>query len=216
MNGVTFGNKHSYTDFNMILTSRTIPLPEPKTYVIDVPCADGQIDLSTALTDGDIKYKNRKIKMKFSLLPSNTPVETAKSTIAQHLHGKTMQVIFDADSNFYYTGRCKITEFNTDHVPITMTVEMDADPYKFNITETSIQNTATSAGRTVNVPEQKMKVVPVINVSANMTLVYKAKNYSLLTGDNIIPDVVLSSGADNTLVFKGSGTFKIKFRGGEL
>ena len=215
MKGVLFNEKHSYSDFGLVLNSKDISLPEPKTYIIDVPCADGSLDLSTALTGGDIKYQNRTIKLDFTILKPWNQLESLKSIIANHLHGKVMKVIFDADFDFFYTGRCRISNFNTSTVPATLTIEVDAEPYKFNIEETVISETV-SGTKTIYIDEQKMKVVPTITVSTDMTLTYKTKMFQLHTGENIIPEIMLSSAEDNELLFTGSGNVTIKFRGGEL
>ena len=216
MKGVLFGDKHSYTDFGLVLNSKDIALPEPKTYIVDVPCADGSLDLSTALTGGDIKYKNRLIKLDFTVLKPWGQLEVLRSTIANHLHGKIMKVIFDADYDFFYTGRCRITSFNTTAIPATVSIEVDAEPYKFDIHETVISETV-SGEKTICVDEQNMKVVPTITVSSDMTLTYKTKLYQLFTGDNIIPELMLSSTSeDNELLFNGQGDVTITFRGGEL
>lgn len=215
MNGVWFDDKHSFSDFGLVLNSRNIPLPEPKTYTIEVPCADGILDLSTALTGGEVKYANRAIDMTFTVMSSGSQLETVKSRIANHLHGKTMNVVFDADSGFFYSGRCKIAEFNTSVNPAIMTISVDADPYKYN-SEVTTETVTVSSSASVTIDDQNMKVVPTITVSDDMQLVYKTKNYSLLEGDNIIADVVLSSGSNNVLQFVGNGTATITFRGGEL
>jgi hypothetical protein len=215
MKGVLFDEKHSYTDFGLVLNSKEIGLPEPKTYIIDVPCADGSLDLSTALTGGEIKYKNRLIKLNFTVLKPWNQLEILRSTIANHLHGKIMKVIFDADYDFFYTGRCRITSFNTSVIPATVTIEMDAEPYKYDIHETVIFETV-SGSKTIYVDDQTMKVVPTITVSSDMTLTYKTKMYQLFSGENIIPEIMLSSMEDNELVFSGNGDVTITFRGGEL
>jgi hypothetical protein len=215
MKGVLFDEKHSYSDFGLILNSKDISLPEPKTYIIDVPCADGSLDLSTALTGGDIKYQNRKIKLDFTILKPWNQLESLKSIIANHLHGKIMKVIFDADYDFFYTGRCRISNFKTDTIPATLTIEIDAEPYKFNIEETVIQETV-SGEKTIHIDEQKMKVVPTITVTNDMTLTYKTKLFQLFRGENIIPEIMLFTAEENELLFSGNGNVTIKFRGGEL
>lgn len=215
MKGVLFNEKHSYSDFGLILNSKDIPLPEPKTYIVDVPCADGSLDLSTALTGGVMKYKNRLIKLDFTIMKPWNQLESFKSIIASHLHGKIMKVIFDADTDFFYTGRCKVTNFNASVIPATLTIEVDAEPYKMNIEETVISETI-SGEKTIIIDEQKMKVVPTITVSSDMTLTYKTKLHQLISGDNIIPEIMLYSAEDNELLFNGEGNVTIKFRGGEL
>lgn len=46
MKGVTFGTYHSYDDFNLLLTSKEVAAPKVKTIEIDVPGADGALDLT--------------------------------------------------------------------------------------------------------------------------------------------------------------------------
>ena len=55
MKGVRFGDYHSYNDFSLILTSKTIGTPTPKTETIDIPGGDGVLDLTEFLVEyGDI------------------------------------------------------------------------------------------------------------------------------------------------------------------
>lgn len=52
MTGVSFGNVHSYDDLELILSSFKITPPKPKTYRINIAAADGDIDITEALTGG--------------------------------------------------------------------------------------------------------------------------------------------------------------------
>lgn len=232
MKGIIFGTKHSYDDLDLILNSKSIPLPEPKTYILDVPGADGSLDLSTALTDGTMKYKNRELQFNFTINKPFEEWEQVKSKIAAYLHGKIMEVRVEADEGYFYSGRCKVENISTKNPKATLTITVDADPYKYDDLDSSERtewegfdgnplewnySITVSTETTTIVPPQKMKVVPTINVSADMTLVYKTSQIALYEGDNIIPSVVLSElQADNTLKFLGTGTAKIKFRGGVL
>lgn len=216
MKAVWFNDKHSYFDFNLVLKSKEIPLPEAKTYLVDVPCADGQLDLSTALTGGKIKYKNRQIKMIFTSMASWNQLEQIKSIIANYLHGKVMKVIFDSDNEFFYEGRCSIVSFKTDVYPAELEVDVDAEPYKYKLDKTK-KSFHVSGSKTLTIENQKMDTIPVINVSADMTLTYKSRQYSLTAGDNVIVDIVLSNkSSDNTLVFNGTGDVVISYQEGEL
>ena len=67
MIGVQIGEKHTYKDWNLILTSTDIDFPDPKTETVDIPGADGELDFSEVLT-GDISYKNRKISFEFEMV----------------------------------------------------------------------------------------------------------------------------------------------------
>lgn len=232
MKGVYFGDKHSFNDFHMVLNSRNIPLPVPKTHYVPIPGTDGSLDLSTALTGGKVKYENREITMNFTLLEPAAEWDNSRSTLSNYLHGKVMNVRFEADPDWFYTGRCRIDSFTTKKGAATVTIKMLAEPYKYDVLDSlerikwqlygsdkvihcSLKNLTVTGNLTIKVPPQQMDVVPTIITSADMQLKYGAKQYGLFTGDNVIADVVLSSGI-NMLTFIGSGTVSIKFRGGAL
>ena len=130
-NGVIFGTLHSYDDFGMILTKKSMPMPERKSYEISIPGANGKLDLSTALTDGVTVYENRVLTFEFDLLVSPARRAAAYSAIAAALHFKKMPVIVDEDPEWYYDGLCKVAGNADDAVNhSTVTVEVDAYPYK--------------------------------------------------------------------------------------
>ena len=59
MNGVLFGNKHSLKDWGIYLITRPkITPPSIKTTYIEIPCANGALDLTEVMSD-DVKYENR-------------------------------------------------------------------------------------------------------------------------------------------------------------
>ena len=94
MKGVKFGEKHSFNDFGLILSSKIISQPEVQTNRINVPLRDGSSDLTGSITDVP-KYKDRNIKLVFSVID---PIETWSvkiSQIANYLHGEKMKIIFE-------------------------------------------------------------------------------------------------------------------------
>ena len=93
--GVTFGTKHSYKDFGLILSSKDIGLPEPKVETVSVIGRNGDLDLTDALGD-DVKFNNRKLEFVFSLLNGARDWTAVLSNLSNYLHGK---------KNAYYYGR---------------------------------------------------------------------------------------------------------------
>lgn len=232
MIGVKFGTKHSFRDFGLILTSKTVSFPKPKTESVTIPGADGQLDLSTALTDGDVKYDNRSLTFKFSVINPQKNWETVKSTLANYLHGQKMNVILDVDKGFYYVGRCTLDSWSESKKLGTLTVKVDAEPYKYSVLESTddwlwdifnfesgviydLSDIAVSGTKVVTVHSMRMKVVPTITVSANMDVRFKGVQYGLTAGENRNLNIILSEG-DNELTFIGTGTVSINFRGGSL
>lgn len=212
MSGVRFGNLHSQNDLGMFLKSKSIPLPEPKTSIIEVPGADGCLDLSTATTGGKIKYNNRVIELLFVIRGRNC--ESKKSEIANKIQGKVFEIIFDSDPCYYYVGRCTITSFEQSSMWAEITVECDCKPYKYDVQEIEY-NWTIETEQEVQVECGRMEVVPQITASESMQCEFKDVIYSLNQGSNNILDIQLQEGI-NTLKFIGSGNVQLKFRGGSL
>lgn len=232
MIGVKFNDKHSYDDFGLILSSKSIPLPKPKTESVTVPGSDGELDLSTALTDGEVKFNNRTLTFKFSLLTKSRTWEGIKSAVSNYLHGKKMNVILDTDKAFYYVGRCTVDPFSESKKGATLTIKVNADPYKYDILDSTeewewdsfnfetgiiynLNEISVTPNTEITIPSRRMKVVPVITTSAAMDVVFNGVYYSLEQGDNRILNIIFSEG-ENKLTFKGTGVVTIRFRGGSL
>ena len=61
---VTLG-EHYMQDFGMALESKDIGLPSVQTKYVSIPLADGDLDLTTVLSNR-IHYGNRNIRMNFN------------------------------------------------------------------------------------------------------------------------------------------------------
>lgn len=133
MNGVTFGNYHSWNDWKLVRQSKEIGFPTPKTNVIDIPGTNGSLDLTEALT-GTVVYKNRTLKFTFVTTEHLSGKGWADliSTIAAALHGLRLNIVLDDDPDWTYNGRCTIDEFSTSQALQTITITCDCDPYKTN------------------------------------------------------------------------------------
>ena len=240
MRGVFFDDKHSFDYYKMILNSKSIPLPTPKTKKIDIPGANGSLDLSTALTGGEIKYENRDIKLIFTLLSGSAERETIKSKIANELHGRVKKLVFDVDDGYYYIGRCTMSEFTDQKSTAKITISVDAEPYKYNLYSTTedwkwdtfnfetgiiwtwlcnVMMSASDANPlTITIPIVGMSVVPTFIISDVTQLgnvIFNGISYPLQEGKNIFPSILLTEG-DNIIKLSGKYTYSIDFRGGIL
>lgn len=228
MIGVTFGDKHSFDDFGIYLTSKTINPPEPQTNTISVPLRDGSIDLTESLTN-DVKYNDRKIDMTFSVVHPMEQWSDKVSEIENFLHGKRMKVVFDDDANFYYIGRLKVNEWSSQKSIGKLVIECVADPYKYDIQDdwlwdpfdfengyiSESENIPVSGGTTIVIVGKRKKTYPTITASSAMTVAYNGATYNLTEGINKLYDMILDEG-ENTLTFSGSGSVLIEYTGGSL
>ena len=122
MIGIKFGIKHSYRDFGMYLTKKEISLPKAKTEKVSVTGRDGDIDLTEALGD-NVRFENRTLKFTFTTVDYKKWAQSL-SAVANYLHGQKMQIIMDADPQYYYYGRCSINKFETNKATGKIVIEV--------------------------------------------------------------------------------------------
>ena len=178
MIGVTFGDKHSFDDFGIYLTSKTINPPEPQTNTISVPLRDGSIDLTESLTN-DVKYNDRKIDMTFSVVHPMEQWSDKVSEIENYLHGKRMKVVFDDDANYYYIGRLKVNEWSSQKSIGKLVIECVADPYKYDIQDDWLWDSFDFENGYISESEN-------IPVSGSTTVVIVGKRKNLSNNHSII------------------------------
>ena len=234
MNGVTFGTKHSYDDLDLILSSKEVGLPEPKTETVDVPGADGSLDLTGALTD-EIKYENRTLTFTFTLLDALDRWADKLQEVKEYLHGQKMRVIMDDDAAFYYYGRCKINSYTSSQTLGTLVIEVNAEPYKIDLnslTEAGTDwlwdpfsfltgciytDTYTISGETtITLYCPGMPVSPTFVSDSDMTITFDGTDYDLEANTETTWYEIRLSAGENTITVSGSGTLVITYEGGSL
>ena len=230
MIGVTFGEKHSYNDFGLILSSKEISYPKVKENKIEVLGANGYIDL-TEISGNGVKYENRTLSFTFTLLDPNE-WERKKGDIANYLHGIKMKVTLDSDPPHYYYGRGSINSFKSDKAIGTMVVDFDVEPFKY-IIETRGENwlwdtidfeeggiidddIVINDFKSVTMPSNPQQYVPVFNVASasNLKISYSGVSYDLKIGRNRFPKIICTGG--EVLQFSGSGRLIIDYQRGIL
>lgn len=212
MIGVKFDNFHSYYDFSLILSSKKIGVPQPKTELLEVPGADETLDFTEFF--GDVKFDNRKLEFEFTTLVPQSEFMQLFSIIQNALNGKRMKIVLDEDPDFYYSGRISVKEWLADKSIGKITIECDCNPYKLKLKKTVITN-AVSTEKTVTLPNLRKHVVPLFKSNAEITIEHNENSYSMSAGESKIPSIVLKEG-ENTLKLKGNGTVTIEYQEGGL
>jgi phage-related protein len=144
MKGIKFDETHSYYDLNLILSDCSISPAKPKENFIDIPGADGSLDLTEAL--GTVKFSDRTGKLIFSVLPSDD-FEEKKSEVANFLNGQKFKITLDKDPDFYYIGRCSINDHKCDKRVGTITVDLKLQPWKLKQELTVLATTLSNSGQ---------------------------------------------------------------------
>lgn len=214
MNGILFGNKHTYDDWDLVITGKSLGLPTPKTSSVDVDGADGSIDTSEVLS-GEIKFNNRRLEFELTMTTDYDEYNELVTDISNYLHGRKLKIILDEDDSYYYYGRCQINQWASDKRIGKIVISCDCEPYKYTLRPMIV--TSKISGKTyVKVVGKRMTVTPIIEVSNDMEIIVDGKSNNLYAGEqNEILDLFIKEGV-NTLVFNGNGDVKISYIGGEL
>lgn len=234
--GVTFGEKHSFRDWRLLLNERPkISPPVAKTNYIDIPGSDGHIDLTEALT-GDVKYETRQIKFTFITTKARKKWTNLYSDILDCLHGQEMKIILDEDKSFYYIGRVSVNEWESSEKYSTIVIDAEVDPYKYELFssledwewdsfdfETGIireyKELLVDGEMQLEIYGRRKKITPVFEVvsddGSGMKVKFEGVTYSIPDGTSIAPNIVINKGR-NVLYFTGHGTVSVDYRGGRL
>lgn len=214
MIGVKFGEYHSYNDLNLILNSKEIGSPEIKENMIDIQGADGFLDY-TDFFGGEPLYKNRQLVFNFTI---NAMVIgdyfLAYSYVQDLIHGKKREIYLDDDSLWYYVGRIEVGKLKIEKGIASFQIVCDCEPYKYYKYETTVSGTV-SGSLTLQLFNQRKRVIPVINTSAAMTLEFEGVAYDLVSGRNDIPEIELKAGT-NIVSAIGNGTISFTYREARL
>lgn len=229
---------HSYDDWGLYVTNTDcIGTPVLATSYIEVPGRNGLIDMSEAIS-GRPTYKSRPISIKLAGARYRTDWDSVISAFRNSINGRIVHITFDNDVAYYWRGRVEITDFVSVMSLGTFTVSLPyADPYKYDIESTSEPwhwdpfnfitgviresdvHEITGSG-TVTIPSGGMYVVPEIVVSnmtsSTFTVTCNGKTFTLRSGTNRIPSILVNGDEEVNLNFVGTANVQIVFRGGSL
>lgn len=195
-NGVFFDDIHSYEDLNLILSAVVIPPAVAKTNYVDIPGADGEIDLTEAL--GEVKYYDRDgVKFTLTMNPAGDLSESAweakKTEISNLLNGKRCKVRLDKDPDYYWQGRLSVDEYLSDRRIRQFVVGAKFAPYKL---KNEITRVVCPAGQNVFVTLEngRMRAIPTITTKAQATIVFNGSTFTLNAGAHKNLNIILYEG----------------------
>ena len=70
INGVSFDDFHTFRDFSLVLSKKTIKTPSIKTKKVDIEGLDGVLDITDYF--GEVTYENRSLSFEFTTLANFT------------------------------------------------------------------------------------------------------------------------------------------------
>lgn len=142
------------------LTGWSLETPQPKTHYVDKPGGDGTWDLSTALTDGVLRYNDRKLTATFECSEGDRLYRDAKiRQMINQLDGMQVHIELPDDPDHYLVGRLQISKNYSDPAHCSVSLVATCEPWKYNQQETTIKVTTTLSMKAIDLSNNGRRVV---------------------------------------------------------
>lgn len=129
-----WGTKNTWDDWHLVPTSRPlVNPPTQKTNYVDIPGANGSIDLTGAVVRYPV-FNDRSGSWEFIVVNDYDSWDEKFSEVADWLFGRNMKVILDDDPGFHYVGRFTLNNWksNTNGTWSNLTINYTVGPYKLS------------------------------------------------------------------------------------
>lgn len=199
------------------LTHWVLDPAEQKTNFVDVPGADGSLDLSTDLTDGVPKYRDRMLTVTLeSSEGTRLEREQVIANFINHYHGKRVDIHLPDDEAHHLNGRLHIVKNYNDPAHASVTITATCKPWKFADVETLVTLVALPTAQTATLVNNGIKpVVPVLYVHTtsadDVILTYDGINMAVSAGTTQVALFELPYG-EHEVAYMGAGTMDITYR----
>lgn len=213
--GLYFGDVHTYDDLGLILSVCDIPPAKPKTTYVNVPGADGSVDLTEA--HGEVKFSDRECSFTFTMLPDESFTwEEKKTEVSNLVHGKVFKITLDKDEDYFYEGRCVVSDVKSDKNLKQIVVNATVKPYKFKQNVTRVEIPLTDVPKTATVANGRKSVIPLITcTNDNTVIVFGDSTFNLSAGTHKVLDIQFVMGS-NTVTVSGKGSVTFLYQEGDL
>ena len=227
---------HTLNDWGLAIGNNDyIKEPIKETRYVDVPGMSGFLDMSEVISGRPI-YKYRMIELRVGAMNPRMAWDSIISRIRSQIDGRVVQIVFDNDIGYFWKGRVAIKNFDRVRELGTFTIEIKAEPYRYNVVS-SIEpwlwdsfdfemgaityiGTIRVGNSRVVIPSGAMLVAPIFDVesitSETLTVTADGTTYPLHVGRNRFPQLLVSGDDEVILQFNGRGILSIDYRGGSL
>lgn len=192
MDQITVGGVSTYDDLGLIvLASSVLEPPEPLAYVEEVPGSDAALDYTEA--DGDAHYGRRRQRFDlFAPVRGRADAEARKTRLSALWHNRRLAYSLSWDPGYEYRGRWSLSGYEACEDGLTVSVEVDADPYKSAGRTVLVVNAA--GGVDVSVPNGRRRARPTLHVNRPALVSHKGRSWELAPGDWRIRELWLDPG----------------------
>lgn len=198
------------------LTGWKLSAAEEKTKFVEKAGGDGSWDLSTVLTDGIPRYKDRSMTVTLECSEGDRLSREDKIRhMVNLLDGMREDIELPDDAFHHVNGKLHVAREYNDLAHAAVTVTAVCKPWKYANAETVVNLTATTTEQTARIINGgRQAVVPVLTVAgsgASVRVVYGTTTRTLSAGTYQWPELLLTPGS-HSLRYSGSGTLRVTYR----
>lgn len=195
------------------LTGYTLSDPEQKTNYVEKSGGDGSWDLSTVMTEGIPRYKDRSLTVRLENSEgTRDDREALINDMVNLLDGLTWPVVLPDRPDYYVTARLHVAVEYNDLAHAAVVVTGVCEPWKYREQETIVQGTATTATQSLTLQNKgRRAVVPQLETTGSIQLTYGATLIQLSKGVYEWPALLLTPG-EHVLEYSGSGVLTVRYR----
>lgn len=214
MQGIKFGEYHSYKDFGLYIAPEGIHDIPPKvqTHYIKVPFRNALLDATEMF--GKIAYDERTPKYTFVTIKPTAGWDDLLRKISKAIHGKEMEIVYDRDPRYYLKGRAQVNDLQSDKLEGKIVIDAVCDPYKYKIEETQ-ETFSVNGSLEVVLKNGDMTAYPKVTTSAQISVEWDDGSQYFGKVTDYQSKIKLSPG-ENVLSLSGTGTITFAYQEGAL
>lgn len=206
-------NKSLETNYHLLVEGISISSPSIKKVTMDIPGADGELDLSNWPL-GRPAFENRSIQINCSAWGDYDTWLTFASEISNFMHGKVHRIVVSTDPEFYWKGRLHVENSKSGQNFNDVTITGEIEPYKYKQQKT-VKTFTVSGSKTIVCENLYRPVLPVITTDSSFQIIYRGNSYSIGAGSMQLADIEFTAG-DNAMEIKGDGTITFSYQEASL
>lgn len=184
-----------------------------KTNYVEKPGGDGTWDLSTVMTDGEPRYKNRELSAVLECSEGTRATrEELINSLVNQLDGWEWSIVLPDRPDHYLTGRVHVAVNYSDMAHASVSITATCEPWLYLTEEVNVVLTATSTEQSKVITNSgRRAVVPKLTVEGTVKLTFGTTTAQMTAGSYEWPAMLLTSG-DHVLKYSGSGAVGISYR----
>lgn len=215
---VILGTYNTLMDGLWEIASWSFSEPVYKPNFVSVPGRSGDLDLSTALTDGEPVYNNRTLTVALESSDGTRDDRKARiDSMINLLDGRQLQIVLPDEDVCYVYGRVHVAQNYNDPAISGVTVTANCEPWRYAkvLTTQTITATSTATAYTLTNAGRRTAVPTLVITGGDVTIAQGTYTTTISAGTYILPDITVPTGGAEIIV-SGSGTLTVSYREASL